>query len=469
MTGTALAQHSLSVGAAPALMSFDEMHRRAMVLAKAHEVIPKPFHDNPEAIVFVGMRGAELGFSLGYAIENIDVIQGRAVPNAQARLTLIRRNGHEARFKLSTATKAILRARRKEYREDPEGWVEFEYTIEDARRAELTAVWVEKWVSPEGGGKKYPLTYIVGDDRGLNDELVETAPSWAKQFINDKRFKSKDNWRRDPISMLRARAATHITRMEFSDVMAGYAVEPYDADELEGKPVPTAADLDRDRKIAASMGIPLADDDDEPELDANGDPIVDLEPVEDEIPGEEAPGEPEPQPNASPPSPEAEPARPLARPLAQQIAIQAQNAGLVRGDVISAVTAGRTTSGKAVTPEEGQAVLDAIAKIVAGELVLEQDDNGGWRLREPAAVAPDGEELAAVGTPASDEDTWGTDEWRAFIALNHVKVHELLRKAHELAGEFKVDPPANLDALKGNPGLCAVLRGFVEELGEGRS
>lgn len=67
-----------------------------------------------------------------------------------------------------------------------------------------------------------------------------------------------------------------------------------------------------------------------------------------------------------------------ARPLAQQIAMQAQQAGLDRAHVIYAVTCGAKTSAKDVDEEEGQLVLEAIAAIARGEYGIEEHD-GGWR------------------------------------------------------------------------------------------
>lgn len=226
----------LPAGAPPALVDFKELHRRAVVLAKAHTVIPKAFHDKPEAIVFVGMRGGELGFSLGYSIENIDVIEGRAVPNAQARLTLIRKNGHQATWGRCDAFSATIRVRRKEFRDDPDAWVEFTYSLEDARRAELTALWVQRRYRNQGDRYDRTEKFVVGDlMTGVDDELLGLArkqeKDWVQVEVDHARLFSKDNWRKDPGAMCRARCITTVSRMEFSDLLAGYAIEPYSAEE----------------------------------------------------------------------------------------------------------------------------------------------------------------------------------------------------------------------------------------------
>lgn len=268
--GSALARtkpHHVPAGAAAQDLDFAEMLARARILAKSG-LVPKALQENPEGIVLVGMRGAELGFSFGYSLENLDVIEGKAVPNAQARLTLLRLHGHEARFTESSSERATIRVRRKEYRDDPDAWVTFTYTIEDARRAELAVIWVEEWRTPPGGDRKKGMKYVIGDDRGLDPAKVEAAPAWAKKLIDagPDAYRSKDNWRKDPASMLRAACVRHVTKMEFSDVMAGLGVDL----------VAAAWDFDNDvDEVVDVTPEPTAPDGPEEELD-------ELTPIEDE-------------------------------------------------------------------------------------------------------------------------------------------------------------------------------------------
>lgn len=85
-----------------------------------------------------------------------------------------------------------------------------------------------------------------------------------------------------------------------------------------------------------------------------------------------APGRPERGPQAQQEVDEP------ARPLAQQIAIQADKAGVDRHQVVWAVTRGAKTSGKDVDAEEGELVLLALADIQAGKLALVADGEG-WK------------------------------------------------------------------------------------------
>lgn len=71
-----------------------------------------------------------------------------------------------------------------------------------------------------------------------------------------------------------------------------------------------------------------------------------------------------------------------ARPLAQQIAMQAQVAGIDHHHVIAAVTVGEKSSANDVTVEEGKLALQAIAAIAKGEYSLGERD-GQWVFVDP--------------------------------------------------------------------------------------
>lgn len=279
MTGTALTRH-VPVGAAPALIDFDEMLRRCTELCKAREVIRKEYWDKPQVMAFVGMRGAELGFSLGYSIANIDIIEGKPVVNAEARLTLLRLHGHEAIWDESTPERATLRYRRREYRNDPEMWRTYTYTLDMARESGLLDQWVERRYKNQGDQYYRTEKYVVGDDHGINAELVAAAAAqgkeWVAKEIEAGKIKCKDNWRREKPSMIRAGCVRHVSRMDFSDVMAGAAIDvDFDPD---------------DRSHDSSAGARVVEVADDVELlDANGDPITDADVVE-QVPGDDDTG-----------------------------------------------------------------------------------------------------------------------------------------------------------------------------------
>jgi hypothetical protein len=199
------------------------MLRRAEVLAKS-ELVPKPLQDKPEAIMVIGVWGAEHGISLMTAINEVHVIENRPSPSAQLRLALLRRAGHEARFTESTSERATIRGRRREYRDDPDAWVTVTWTVDDARRAGLLDQWVQRW------NDKRLERFVVGDDRGMAG--LKDAPDWARKLVAAGDVRSKDNWQKYPAEMLRARAASALCRMEFSDVLAAFGAHPHTAEEL---------------------------------------------------------------------------------------------------------------------------------------------------------------------------------------------------------------------------------------------
>jgi hypothetical protein len=67
------------------------------------------------------------------------------------------------------------------------------------------------------------------------------VPAWAQKLIDAGEIKQKDNWVKYPADMLRARAASTLCRMAFSDVLTGLGVDRHTAEEMG---VDTAQDVD---------------------------------------------------------------------------------------------------------------------------------------------------------------------------------------------------------------------------------
>lgn len=83
-------------GALAALVpdDLDSAFRLAQALARAGDMVPKPFQGNPEATMAAIMRGMEVGLAPMQALASIAVINGRATIWGDAIPALVQRAGH---------------------------------------------------------------------------------------------------------------------------------------------------------------------------------------------------------------------------------------------------------------------------------------------------------------------------------------------------------------------------------------
>lgn len=215
-----------------AAQTYEESRKWAETLART-QLVPKPLQGNADAIMLVTAMGTELGMSFVVATQNIDIIESRPTPNAQSRLGQIRRHGHEARFEVATSERALLRARRRENQHDPNAWVEVEWTLDKAERAGYLDEWVEWPYRRDGDRYDRWMRFKLrreGNEYVPKDFGAE-MPEKATAEIKAGRVKRRDNWWTRPDAMLRARCATDMYRMEFSDLLFASGVDPYTAEE----------------------------------------------------------------------------------------------------------------------------------------------------------------------------------------------------------------------------------------------
>lgn len=171
-------------------MSIAEKQQYAELLAQA-SLLPKQYQRNPANVLLAMELGQSLSIPPIQAINEVHVIEGK--PSASANLIggLVRRAGHVLRIRVDrdamTATAQIIR------HDDPDYTFEVTWTMDDAKRA-----------------------------GSLN----------------------KDNWKKYPIAMLKARAITEVAREACPEALMGIAYTP---DELgavvdqDGNPVSVAA------------------------------------------------------------------------------------------------------------------------------------------------------------------------------------------------------------------------------------
>jgi hypothetical protein len=301
MPGSALARraetHASLLPDTQRILSFTELQHVAKDLAKT-DLVPRGLKGKPDAIVLVGMKGAELGLTLVNALGEIDVINNKPVPCGQLKIGLIRAAGHDVHWIETTDEKAVIKGRRRENRKDVDGWLTVTWTIEQARKAGLTDRWVEQKV-PDGkwsdGNTKYRVDeWVVGNDLGIFDAserarlgLPKVFPEWAQEKLDAGEIKAKDNWQKYTADMLRARAASTLARMEFSDVLVGLSIPVEDFD----------SDLDVDLSEPLITHDASADYDTGPKDIHDADVVEERPPAPDRAPGaDEAVGAASPTP-----------------------------------------------------------------------------------------------------------------------------------------------------------------------------
>jgi len=135
----------------------------------------KSFAGNTAEIAMAILAGAELGLKPIAALQSFDVIQGQPRPRAHAIRGMVQSRGHSVQVVEASATLVRMRGRRRGEQE----WQEVVWTIERATQLGLT---------------------------------------------------SKDQWKKQPETMLKARATAEICRLIAADVLHAM---PYAAEEVD--------------------------------------------------------------------------------------------------------------------------------------------------------------------------------------------------------------------------------------------
>lgn len=184
--------------------------------------------------------------------------------------------------------------------------------------------------------------------------------------------------------MLRARCITTVSRMEFSDVMAGHAIDPYEEPADERGIADDEAGTDFGEQVERAAGAARVDDS---AIDVNGlyaedDDIEDAVLVDETSGGGEPEGDPQPPKQAPsagdtdewPPDlpPEAEPddAPIVNQGWITRFAIACRNAGFSddeRHALIDQGTSGRVRSAKQVQVSEIPTIREWFDKLTAAE------------------------------------------------------------------------------------------------------
>lgn len=180
MNGWGVLDHPAQPEPAPARQDLAEWVDQARQVAGIAEMlavtsfVPKAFRGKPAETAAAILAGQEVGLSPMASLRAIDVIEGKPGMSALALRALVQSHGHEIWVHESTATRAIVKGRRK------------------------------------------------GSDR------VETS-TWTLDRARQMGLAGKDNWRKQPTAMLLARATSECARLVAADVLLGM---PYSVEEL---------------------------------------------------------------------------------------------------------------------------------------------------------------------------------------------------------------------------------------------
>lgn len=187
------------------LMQWVEEARKAAQVATSlakTSFVPQSLRGKPEDITAAILAGQELGMKPMATLKSIDVIQGTPALRAHGMRALVQSKGHEIELVDSSPERCVMRGRRK----GSDTWQQVTWTIERAAQMQLTG---------------------------------------------------KAEWKKQPQTMLVARATGELCRLIASDALHGM---PYVAEELEGtvhaEVVPPRAPL----SVAALTAPQAADD-----------------------------------------------------------------------------------------------------------------------------------------------------------------------------------------------------------------
>ena len=165
----AVQEKTLAIGP-PSASEWGSMKDQAITLARSG-LVPGNLRNKPDDILVIALAGRELGLPPMAAINKIFVVDGKPTLSAELMCALVQREGHEIWVESSSSKKAVVKGKRKG--SDREQSVEF--TMEEASQAGVAG---------------------------------------------------KQNWKKYPAAMLRARAISALCRFAFADVLMGHSYTP---------------------------------------------------------------------------------------------------------------------------------------------------------------------------------------------------------------------------------------------------
>jgi hypothetical protein len=153
-----------------------QAHKIAQSLART-SFVPASLRGKPEDITAAILAGQELGLRPMASLRSMDIIQGTPALRAHAMRGLVQSRGHAVQLVESTETKCVMRGRRA----GEQDWQEVVWTIERANRLGLTGK--NEW-------KKQPQTMLVARATGEICRLVAADALYAMPYASEELYDS---------------------------------------------------------------------------------------------------------------------------------------------------------------------------------------------------------------------------------------------------------------------------------------
>ncbi len=149
----------------------DLAYQMAQKLA-ATSFVPQSLRGKPGDITAAILAGAELGLKPMATLKSIDVIQGTPALRAHAMRGIVQKQGHEIELVESTPERCVMRGRRK----GTDGWQTVEWTT--ARASQLGLLNKPEW-------KKQPQTMLVARATGELCRLIASDALHGMPYVSE--------------------------------------------------------------------------------------------------------------------------------------------------------------------------------------------------------------------------------------------------------------------------------------------
>lgn len=165
---------------ASALVEWANAARQAAGIASslaATSFVPASLRGKPADITAAILAGQELGLQPMATLRSMDVIQGTPALRAHAMRGLVQSHGHEIELVDATDTLCVMRGRRK----GSDGWQSVEWTIERAAKLGLTGK--DQW-------KKQPKTMLIARATGELCRLIASDVLYAMPYAAEELYEA---------------------------------------------------------------------------------------------------------------------------------------------------------------------------------------------------------------------------------------------------------------------------------------